>query len=538
MAGSGGVRGFLFADLRGYTRFTEAHGDAAAELLADYRELVRAVIGRHAGAEIRTEGDGVYVVFESVTDAVDAGIELVEAAATTTMATPARPIRVAVGIHAGETTATGEGPVGSAVNIAARICAKAEAGEVLVSETVRSLVRTARPYRATALGNQRLKGVAEAIPLYRIERAPSRMAARLRRKARARRRSLAFAGMAVVIALVAAGAAWAVNRQPDCLVLGRDTTDAVVRVDPDRGCAVAVVSVGDRPGTIVASSTGIWIANRDSWTVSLIDVASGRQEIAGVPGTPISIAATPSGDVYVLSHDDRAFGTTSIQRDRVSLVRARDVHVFRSAILKLDDPANTPGQTSFAAVAAWGDRAWVTNTSTGDVIRINVADAGGGLVVVHVADRPDKPSTFMNYRAAGTGPIAQNSGAVWVGNLTEPNLYRVDTSGVGRVSLDAHGGVVALEAADSAIWLLRSDGSLTRYDPALRATTSLHLDGSPSAFAVDATGTLWVLDTGARELRGLDPSTGRTIATVPTGGIPAGIALWTDGTLWVTVTQP
>jgi adenylate cyclase len=178
MSTSLGTRAFLFADLRGYTRFVEAHGDAAAsELLVVYRDLVRGVIGRHDGAEIRTEGDGVYVVFDSVADAVDAGLELTEAAGLATAARPDRPIRLAAGIHAGETTAGDEGPVGSAVNVAARICAKAEAGEILVSETVRALVRTARPYSFTALGPQQLKGVREAIALYRIEAA--RRAARL-----------------------------------------------------------------------------------------------------------------------------------------------------------------------------------------------------------------------------------------------------------------------------------------------------------------------------------------------------------------------
>src|SRR5476649_2477426 len=48
--------GFLFADLREYSRFVEKHGDhAAAELLTSYRALVRQAVAQHAGAEIRTE---------------------------------------------------------------------------------------------------------------------------------------------------------------------------------------------------------------------------------------------------------------------------------------------------------------------------------------------------------------------------------------------------------------------------------------------------------------------------------------------------
>lgn len=52
------TRGFLFADLRGYTDFVESHGAAAAaSLLTRYRSLARESIGRFGGAEIKTEGD-------------------------------------------------------------------------------------------------------------------------------------------------------------------------------------------------------------------------------------------------------------------------------------------------------------------------------------------------------------------------------------------------------------------------------------------------------------------------------------------------
>ncbi len=68
-----------------------------------------------------------------------------------------RPIAVGVGVHAGETVATTEGLVGGAVNIAARVCAKAQAGEVLVTDTVRALTRTYLPYRYTLWAPRALK---------------------------------------------------------------------------------------------------------------------------------------------------------------------------------------------------------------------------------------------------------------------------------------------------------------------------------------------------------------------------------------------
>jgi class 3 adenylate cyclase len=168
------TRGFLFADLRGYSAYTERRGDdAARELLRRYRALVREVIARRDGAEIRTEGDSFYVVFGSVTAAVLAGVEIQAESATASGATPSDPIRVGVGIHAGETTDDAEeGIVSSAVNIAARVCAVADPGEVLVTDTVRALTRSAVRTTFVPRGRRRLKGIPEPIAVYAVGAQP------------------------------------------------------------------------------------------------------------------------------------------------------------------------------------------------------------------------------------------------------------------------------------------------------------------------------------------------------------------------------
>src|SRR6476660_4433519 len=90
------TRGFLFADLRGYTDYVEQRGAAAAaELLTRYRALVREAIENFDGAEIKTEGDSFYVVFDSVSNAVRCGLAIAAAARD---AAP-EPIRVGIGIH-------------------------------------------------------------------------------------------------------------------------------------------------------------------------------------------------------------------------------------------------------------------------------------------------------------------------------------------------------------------------------------------------------------------------------------------------------
>jgi class 3 adenylate cyclase len=163
------TRGFLFADLRGYTAFVDRRGDvAAARLLKRYRSIVRQAVAQFEGAEIRTEGDGFYVVFPSASSAVGCGLAIIEEAARDRAEAAEDPIRVAIGIHAGETADTAEGYVGSAVNTAARIASAAAEGEVLVSDTVRSLTRTLMQVGFVSRGSARLKGLSEPIHVYRV----------------------------------------------------------------------------------------------------------------------------------------------------------------------------------------------------------------------------------------------------------------------------------------------------------------------------------------------------------------------------------
>ena len=164
------TNGFLFSDLRNYTKFVEAHGDAAAAALLDrYRRLVRREVGEFGGAEIKTEGDSFYVVFPSASSAVQCGLAIVRAAGDEARESGASPITVGVGIHAGETVETAEGYVGSAVNIAARVGSQAAAGEVLVTDTVRGLIRTVAQVRFVERGPRKLKGIEEPMVLFRVE---------------------------------------------------------------------------------------------------------------------------------------------------------------------------------------------------------------------------------------------------------------------------------------------------------------------------------------------------------------------------------
>jgi class 3 adenylate cyclase len=167
-------RGFLFSDVRGFTAYAERRGNAAAAaMVARFLDIARKAIARHDGAEIKTEGDNIHAVFPSASSAVVCGLEIVEGAAELNAREPDTRLDLGVGIHAGEAIETAEGYIGRAVNIAARLCAAARPGEVLVSSTVKGITQASISVGFIPRGRRRLKGIADPILVYAVSRDPN-----------------------------------------------------------------------------------------------------------------------------------------------------------------------------------------------------------------------------------------------------------------------------------------------------------------------------------------------------------------------------
>jgi class 3 adenylate cyclase len=194
-------RSFLFADLRGYTAYLERAGNAAGvELLDEYLSIARAAVAQHDGAVVKVEGDGFHAVFPSASSAVLCGLAIVGAAAEASAARPERPIRVGVGVHAGEAVETPQGWIGSAVNLAARVCAAARPGEVLVTSTVRAITQASIPVGFVARGRRRLKGIREPVEVFAAD--PDRTVRTVRHRSRW---AVVGASAAIVLAIALAG---------------------------------------------------------------------------------------------------------------------------------------------------------------------------------------------------------------------------------------------------------------------------------------------------------------------------------------------
>jgi class 3 adenylate cyclase/alpha-beta hydrolase superfamily lysophospholipase len=124
----------LFTDIVGSTERLVELGDAGwRELVERHHALVRQQLARFRGEEVDTAGDGFFARF-------DGPIRAVHCAQAIVGAVQALGLEVRAGLHTGECELVGGKITGLAVNIGARIAALADAGEVLVSSTVKDLV--------------------------------------------------------------------------------------------------------------------------------------------------------------------------------------------------------------------------------------------------------------------------------------------------------------------------------------------------------------------------------------------------------------
>src|SRR3989441_7511369 len=151
-------------DIADSTALAESLGDAAFHAKA--RELdgaLRTVIREHAGPPIEGKllGDGVLATFTGARQAI-------EAALACGCAGDEAGLPLHLGLHAGDVIREENNVYGGAVNIASRISALSAPGEVLVSETVRSLARTSAGVAFEDRGEQSLKGVGEAVRVWAV----------------------------------------------------------------------------------------------------------------------------------------------------------------------------------------------------------------------------------------------------------------------------------------------------------------------------------------------------------------------------------
>ncbi|MEK7251935.1 MAG: adenylate/guanylate cyclase domain-containing protein [Actinomycetota bacterium] len=163
----GSLQTILFTDIEGSTTLTHRLGDSRVrEVLRQHERIVRDGLRKHQGVEIKAMGDGFMASFGSAVAAVECAIAIQRSFAEHN-ATADEPIRIRVGMNAGEPIAEDDDLFGTSVIAAARIGAQAGAGEIYVSDVVRQLV-AGKGFRFTDRGETTLRGFDEPMRLHEV----------------------------------------------------------------------------------------------------------------------------------------------------------------------------------------------------------------------------------------------------------------------------------------------------------------------------------------------------------------------------------
>jgi TolB-like protein/lipopolysaccharide biosynthesis regulator YciM len=164
----------MYTDIEGYTALTQTNEPLAMELLQKHRELVRAVLPKHSGREIKTMGDAFLLEFASALQATECAVEI-QRTHHEHNANARDKLSVRIGIHVGDVIHQRGDVYGDAVNIASRIEQLAQGGGICISEQVYDQVHNKVPYRLTKLQPTKLKNVSFPTDVYQLEAREEKM---------------------------------------------------------------------------------------------------------------------------------------------------------------------------------------------------------------------------------------------------------------------------------------------------------------------------------------------------------------------------
>jgi adenylate cyclase len=161
----------LAADVASYSRLMGADEEGTlAALKGHRRELIDPLVAQHQGRVVKTTGDGLLIEFASIVDAVRCAVVMQQGMEDRNAnVNESQRVRFRVGINVGDVIVEDDDIFGDGVNVAARLEALAQPGEICVSATVREHVGEKLPIGFVDLGEHSVKNIARPVHVYRIE---------------------------------------------------------------------------------------------------------------------------------------------------------------------------------------------------------------------------------------------------------------------------------------------------------------------------------------------------------------------------------
>ena len=152
----------VFTDIVGFTKLTAKDQTLASSLLTKQREAFKPIVESHSGTWLKEMGDGLLLIFDTVTEAVNCCIKIQEEAKTI------EQMVLRIGIHQGEILMLENDVIGDDVNVASRIEAFSAPGGIAISGKVYDAIVREMHYQTKYLGKPKLKGVGQEVTVYCI----------------------------------------------------------------------------------------------------------------------------------------------------------------------------------------------------------------------------------------------------------------------------------------------------------------------------------------------------------------------------------
>jgi ABC-type transport system substrate-binding protein/class 3 adenylate cyclase len=480
------LRTFLIADIRGYTTYTRENGDeAGAALAARFAEIVAAVVTARGGFLLELRGDEALVVFVSARNALRAAMELQARLVQENL-----PRGVGIGLDAGEAIPVGDGYRGTALNLAARLCAKAGPGETLASEAVIHLAAKVDGITYVDARDLRLKGYADKVRVLGV--VPSdrtrghRVSTSPRFSGLGRNRFVLVAGgagLVVVLAMIALVSGWFSGAaqtakgspSPSAVPLAGVELPALAFYDPVTGKLEATTPFPAPRNIAFAAGESFWILGETPRSLYRIDPV--KHTIAQTIPVPVD---EPSG----FNVDDDFMWVTDLGSPRVIRIdQQTGVHSEFSFALDANDEADT------FDVAVGAGSVWLSRPDIPEIVRLNrqtgriqaridvyawgLSYGAGGLWFWHDGEIGlIDPSTNEEVFAAPIqltneailGNIHFGADAAWTASTDTGQVWRVDRTGRQR-TYQLQPGVTELAATARTMWVTNEEtGKLTGID--------------------------------------------------------------------------
>jgi len=160
----------MFTDMIGYTALGQRNESLSLVLVEEQRKLIRPILSRHNGREVKTMGDAFLVEFSNALDAIRCAYDIQRATREFNISLPeASRIHLRVGVHLGDVVESSGDISGDAVNVASRIESLADDGGVCLTHPVYEQVENKFELPLISLGEKSLKNVGKRVGVYKVE---------------------------------------------------------------------------------------------------------------------------------------------------------------------------------------------------------------------------------------------------------------------------------------------------------------------------------------------------------------------------------